>query len=238
MATIDNQLIYEQYVSCIIREAVDLSNPEIGGVLKLTLDGQPAEFKIAGEPGVAGDGSAIATVEPLQQYVHFKNIALTPGGGPPIDPVTSYEPGTSYQINLGELEKGGMVNEYIPPAAGTSAAAGGEEGDPTGAGSGVAAAADDAESWKGPVGAAQKYGHDLISQKGAQASAKSNLGKLFGGKFDQWAHQAIGIPTKKAVGPSVYAKGGPGGVAHGQRAKVGHAELDAPVDTRHPAKRV
>lgn len=218
-----------------------------GDKVELTIDGKAMEFQVVnkqqarGSGAVAGGGDGTGyylELEPVENYGQATSISPADG-----NKIITYAPvgdGAGSRINvpldiiINKINAGEGKISFKSDVAQQSGPAGAPQ--QQGYGTGQARPDADTDAWKGPVGAAQKYGHDLIASKGMQANAQSMLGARIGKWGDKVMHQAIGIPTKEPTGPSVYADGGPGGEAHGQRAKVGHEDLDAVQDTRHPSR--
>ena len=219
--------------------------------LELTIDGRAITFLVLdkqqkrGTKPTAGGGPGTGyylDLEPVEDYGQGSDIANPTGAS------VNYAVGQRFnvpldiiinKVNAGEGQihfASGVADGSTQQQTGAGAGAG-PGGGTQGYGAGQGRVDPDTDPWKGPGGAAQKYGHDVVSQHGMEKSAQSVLGARIGKWGDKMLHKAIGIPTKDATGPSVYAAGGPGGTAHGQRAKVGHSELDAQQDTRHPSQK-
>lgn len=208
MATIDNQLIYEQYANRIVREAPDTRAP----------------IPPAGAPAVPAAGPADVGAAPAESPKDVN--MMKPGDKLTVDGqeftiAPDWVPGSEVpDINLAGVDgipKPFKVAELNAKLADTTAV--GVPASPGGTGEMDQASQD---AWdKAPV---RRLAHDYLDA--AQVGGQSMLGRKLQGKVFDVARSAIGAPKVDVRGGSVYGKDGQGGAAYDQKAAVGGKGAD------------
>ena len=221
-------------------EAANIHSLDAGDHVTLKIGGQDVKFQVRSKqaatsstpkPADAGEGYGYyANLEPMEDFGNLENISPQTKDS---QPSAIYNVGTVHNIPLDVVKQ--MVDSgqgtwtpksNIPASTATpanSTADSAKQPGQPGYGEGGTGGAQS----NNQLTAGRQLAYDTINRASAEKSAKSALGAKIGQGIDDVARRMVPDQKKDVTGPSVYAKDGPGGVAHQQIVPTGDARYDA-----------
>lgn len=217
-------------------EAANIHSLAAGDHVTLKIGGQDVKFQVRDKqastsstpkPADAGDGYGhYANLEPLENFGNLENISPQTKD---TQPSAIYNVGTVHNMPLDVIKQ--MVDSgqgtwtpksNIPASTATPGAPAKQPGQPGYGEGGTGGAQSDDKLSSG-----RQLAYDTINRASAEKSAKSALGAKIGQGIDDVARRMVPDQRKEVRGASVYAKDGPGGVAHQQIVPTGDGRYDA-----------